>query len=115
MRTFTRRAGLLAAGFVMLTAASARAATIEVKVPFPFVVEGRTLPAGQYRVTSDEGLVQFVGEKGTRASLFCLMVPTTGKDPAGQRPALTFVRYEKQYRLTDIWESGTEGLEPIKG
>ncbi len=114
MRRFIRTAGLLAAGFVMLAAGSAQAETIEVTVPFPFVVEERTLPAGQYRVTSDEGLVQFVGEKGTRASLFCLMVPATGKDPGGQKPTLTFALHENQYRLTDIWESGTEGLAPIK-
>ena len=115
MRTFTRTAGLLAAGFVMLAAGSAQAETIEVNVPFPFVVEGRMLPAGQYRVTNDEGLVQFVGEKGTKASLFCLMVPATGKDPGGDKPTLTFTRHENQYRLTDIWRSSTQGLEPIRG
>jgi hypothetical protein len=32
---------------------TARAATVEVKVPFPFQLHGQMLPAGQYLVTSD--------------------------------------------------------------
>jgi len=43
---------------------------MEITVPFPFVVQGRTLPAGQYRVTNDGGLVQFHGERGNQAVLY---------------------------------------------
>ena len=35
--------------------------------------------------------------------------PAAGHDPAGEKPTLTFTRHETQYRLTGIWESGTDG------
>ena len=42
-----KKAGLLAAA-LLLTAGPAGASTMDVKVPFSFVVHGQTLPAGQY-------------------------------------------------------------------
>ena len=44
----TTKAMLFAAGLLMLAAGTASAAAVEVKVPFPFVVQGQTMPAGQY-------------------------------------------------------------------
>jgi hypothetical protein len=111
MRSITKRAGLLAAAFVVCLGGSARAATIEVKVPFPFLVHGQTLPAGEYRVEIDGAVVLFRGEKGNRASMFVMTTAAGGQDPAGDKPALSFTRYETQYRLADIWESGSQGLE----
>lgn len=113
MRTLIRKAGLLAAAFVALAAAPARASTVEINVPFPFVVEGGTLPAGQYLVTNEAGLVELRGERGNHAVLNFLVMPASGHDPAGDRPTLTFKRDGGQYRLTDVWEWSTYGLEPI--
>jgi hypothetical protein len=111
MRSMIKRAGLLAAAFVLCLGGSARAATIEVKVPFPFLVHGRTLPAGDYRVENDGGVVLFRGEKGNRTGMFVMTMPAAGHDPAGDSPALSFTRDETQYRLADIWESGSQGFE----
>lgn len=110
MRSITTKAGLLAAAFVVCFGGSARAAAIEVKVPFPFLVHGKTLPAGEYRVENDGAVVRFRGEKGNRASLFVMTTPAGGHDPAGDKPTLSFTRDETQYRLADIWESGSQGL-----
>jgi hypothetical protein len=38
-----------------------------------------------------------------------LTTPAAGKDPSGNKPALTFKRYENQHRLADIWESASQG------
>jgi hypothetical protein len=111
MRSLIKKAGLLAATFMVLATGSARASTIEVKVPFPFVVHGQTMPAGQYLVKEDGGVVQFRGERGNQVSMFVLTMPASGHDPAGNSPALTFKRYENQYRLTDIWQSAMQGRE----
>jgi len=113
MPSHIRKAGLLAAVFVLLVAGSAKAATMDVKVPFPFVVQDRTLPAGHYRVTEEEGVVQFRGE-GNHENLYFMAVPAAGHDPAGNQPTLSFTHSENQYRLSDIWESGAYGLEPAK-
>ena len=100
----------MAAAFLVLGGGSARAAVLEVKVPFPFVVHGQTLPAGQYRIEregSDVGLIR--GEKGTKGAAFLVTMPASGHDPAGETPALTFTPYENTHRLAGIWESGNQG------
>ena len=112
MKSTMTKAALLAAALVVCAAGSARAATFEVKVPFAFRVEGKTLPAGQYRVESEGTLVLLRGEKGNReAVVWATTMPAVGHDPAGNKPALTFSRYEATYQLADIWESGSQGLE----
>ena len=110
MKSIVKRAGMLAAAFIVGVGGSAQAGTLEVKVPFPFVVNGKTMPAGEYRVESDNEVVTFVGEKGTKATAVVLMTPADGHDPAGDTPSLSFTHDETQYRLVDVWASGTQGL-----
>ena len=111
MRTKLLKVGVMAAACLAVAAGSARASTLEVKVPFPFVVQGKTMPAGQYQVTDEDGLIRLRGEKGTHAVDTVLTIPASGSDPAGKQPVLMFKRHENQYRLTGIWESATEGRE----
>ena len=114
MKSIIKRAGLLAAAFVVCVGGSASAATMEVRVPFPFLVRGETLPAGQYRVESQGSIILISGEKGNNARMFVMTTPTGIHDPAGDQPALTFTRHETRYRLADIWEDGSEGLEIVR-
>ena len=110
----TRKAIVLAAGLVMVTAGAARAATVDARVPFAFIVGKHTLPPGQYRVESelsDPSVLVIRGEDGSKASMFVLTRPAAGHDPAGDTPSLTFDRYENQYRLASIWESSEQGQE----
>jgi hypothetical protein len=110
MSSILKKSAVIAAASLVCSGATARAATVEVKVAFPFVVQGQTLPAGEYRVESEgSSAVLIRGEKSNHAGVFVLTSPALGHDPAGQRPALTFTRHETQYRLSGIWESGTDG------
>ena len=115
MRSVMKRSALLAAAFLVFAGGTARAAdTVDVKVPFPFVVQGQTLPAGQYRVESDSqdpSVVYIRGEHGTNASILVLTRPADGHDPSGDTPSLTFTRHEKEFRLTDIWQSDRQGRQ----
>ena len=114
MWSVTKKALLLTAGLVMFVGGTASAATVDVKVPFPFLVQGRTMPAGQYRVqtdTIDPSVLLIRGENGNKAGMFVLTQTAAGRDPAGDTPALTFNRYENQYRLVGIWESVGQGHE----
>ena len=114
MQRVLSRATLLAAGFLALTGGTARAAVVDVKVPFPFVVQGQQFPAGEYRLERDQtdsSVVFIHGEKGNSAAMFVLTTPAAGHDPAGDKPAVTFNRSENQYRLSGIWESGNQGRE----
>ena len=111
MRTKLLKVGMLVTACLGVAAGSARASTLDVKVPFPFVVQGKTMPAGQYQVTEEEGLIRLRGEKGTHAVDTVLTIPASGSDPAGTQPVLMFKRHENQYRLTGIWESEMQGRE----
>jgi hypothetical protein len=110
----TKKAALFAAGLVMLAGGTAGAAPVDVKVPFPFIVQGKTMPAGMYRVESDSddpSVWLIEGEKGTHAGTFVLTRVASGHDPAGDEPALTFDKNESQYQLVGIWESKAQGQE----
>jgi len=105
------KAVVLATGCLVGATGSAGAATLDVKVPFPFVVQGKTMPAGQYQVTDDDGILRLHGEKGTHAIDTVMTIPASGVDPAGTQPVLTFQRHENEYRLTAVWESEEQGRE----
>jgi hypothetical protein len=115
MGPITKRALVIAASFLVLAGTFVRADASEVmkmNVPFPFMVRGTTLPAGHYllqRDDSDPAVLLIRGEKGTRTGLYVLTSPTSAHDPAGNKPVVTFNRVENDYKLSNVWESGTEG------
>jgi len=105
------KSGVMVVAALVGLGGTAGAATVQVKVPFPFQLHGQMLPAGQYLVTSESnGVVEIEGVRGTRAGMFTMTTPASGHDPAGEKPALTFQRSETQYRLATIWTSGNEGF-----
>ena len=103
------KSGLIAAALVVSAASAARADTLDVKVPFPFIVHGQTLPAGDYRVETDGPVVLLRGEHGNKTNIIFTTMPAKGQDPAGDVPVLTFKKGETQYQLADIWESASKG------
>jgi hypothetical protein len=119
MRALMRKSVLLAGAFLLFAGATASAAvsnTVEVKIPFPFVANGKEFPAGQYMIQPDAlspTVLLLRGEKGKRAATFMMTMPAEGGDPAGSVPALTFIRHENQLQLATVWDSGTEGVSVI--
>ena len=119
MRSILTKSVILAGVFLLFAGANANAAlldVLEVKVPFPFVVNGQSFPAGRYSVERDDltsSVLLLRGENGNHAAAFVSTVPAGGQDPAGRVPVLTFKRYENQYRLSNVWESGSQGWSVI--
>jgi hypothetical protein len=115
MRSMMSKSMVLAGAFLLVAGATTKAAAssvVEVKVPFPFVVNGRSLPAGQYMVERDDtspSVLLIRGEKGNHTATFVSSMPAGGQDPAGSAPVLLFKRDENQYRLSSVWESSSEG------
>ena len=100
---------VLAAALLGMCAGSAYAQEMVVaRVPFPFAVRGQQFAAGRYSITTEEGVVTVRGID-TSGGAVALTVPTGGQDPIGDQPALVFVRYENEYRLSQVWPSSTEG------
>lgn len=105
-----KTSAVLAVGFLGMFAGPARAQeTVVAKVPFSFVVRGQEFPAGRYNITTEEGLLTLRGMDNS-GGVFAMTTPAGGSDPIGDQPALVFIRYEKTYRLSQIWQSSSEGL-----
>ena len=89
---------------------------VQANVPFPFVVNGRTLPAGKYAVernmTTPSALM--IRAQHGRDAAVVLTTPDGGTDPAGTKPALTFQRYENQYRLSGVWDVNGNGRDIVQ-
>jgi hypothetical protein len=113
MRVAINKSLAIAAVFLGVCAGSAHAEEVTVKVPFPFVVHGQTLPAGEYVVApaTDDSAVMIIRGGNPRHESMALVetIPADGHDQAGDTPSLTFRHVENEYRLSTIWESGTEG------
>ena len=97
---------MLGVAMVLFAAGAARAETLEVNVPFAFLVGGKQLPAGVYRIErnfeTSSSLVRIRGEHGA-ATLFVQTTPMEGAN-AAHEAALVFVPDETAKRLTAIFE-----------
>ena len=109
------KGALVGAGLLFTFASAAQAETLEVNVPFKFVVGSTEMPAGQYRIERDTTMPASVilirGEHGNTAQLFVQTTPLIGAKPAGDSPALIFVPDETANRLTQVWGNGAIGQE----
>lgn len=117
--TSVMRGAMLAVTSVFAFAAAAHADTLDVKVPFAFMVGSQKMPAGIYRIVHDEtmpsSVVLIQGQHGNRAQLFVQTTPLNGANPAGETPALVFVPDETANRLTQVWGTSVVGQEIAKG
>jgi hypothetical protein len=101
---------LIGLGMLMATSA-AYAQTREVKanIPFNFIVENATFPAGNYvfhdlSVGSRAMAIQSADHKLTR-----MVVPNACEsDSAARTTSLLFRRYGDQYFLTQVWTAGKD-------
>ena len=118
MRSFMGKSIMLAGALVLVAGAATNAAAsnaVEVNVPFPFVVHGKSFPAGQYTIERDDttpSVLLIRGEKGNHAVAYVETIAANGQDPDGTTPTLTFkLDDEHQYRLSSVWESDGEGRQ----
>jgi hypothetical protein len=109
-----KKASVLAAVMVGVFVGSARADEgMHVRVPFPFLVDGQLLPAGQYSFNTTLGgslLIRGIG--ATKAAMFTHTTAIGSHDPAGNVPSIVLKRYENQFRLTQVWENSENGFAP---
>jgi hypothetical protein len=100
---------LFAAAFALAvtTVASAQTIKVKVKVPFSFIVNRATLPAGEYLVQSvdDEGRVLAIRDLDTNTTNLVVFNSCTSLASASQTK-LIFHRYGERYFLNQIWIEG---------
>ena len=114
MRSAMLKTAMLGAAF-LLASGTARAASLEVNVPFPFIVNHETFPAGRYQLEEDTlagPSVMIIRGMHTPQAAIVVTHEAAGHGPS--KPALQFEHRENQYRLENIWESPTEGQSIIE-
>ena len=105
----------MAGAALLLASGTARASDLlEVNVPFAFLVNNQSFPAGHYRVVEDDTAgrsVLMIRGMHTPQSAIIVTQAASGQGPS--KPALQFVHRENQYQLSKIWESSTEGQSVV--
>ena len=114
MWAVVKRSIVIGAGCLAVASGTAYAGytdVLEVKVPFSFVVNGQTMPAGQYEVIRDDdasAVMILRGEHGNTASAILNTRPASGEGPGRNQAALQFKKVEKEYQLSNVWT--TDGM-----
>jgi hypothetical protein len=121
MRSIFRKEFMLAGAMLLAVSGTAHAgmeSVVRTNVPFPFVVNGQTLPAGKYVIQRDDlsmgTLLIRSDEKSKPGGVFVTTIRDGGHDPAGKfKPVLMFKKVENQYRLTSVWDGEDEGFDVV--
>jgi hypothetical protein len=113
MGTTLKTSLAVAAAFVGLFAGTSSAQDVlNANIPFSFVVGHEEYPAGRYRLTTGHPVLMIRG-RDNDTGMVAMTDPAGGRDPKGDEPVLVFDRYEKTYRLTEIWNSETQGASLV--
>ena len=113
------RGAMLAVAGVLAFFSAAQAETLEVNVPFAFLVGSQKMPAGVYRIERNlsmpSSIVLIQGQHGNRAQLFVQTTPLIGASRATDKPSLVFVPDETAKRLVQVWDGAGVGQELPSG
>lgn len=101
--------------FALLAAVCLPAAAQElhVNVPFNFVANGKTLPAGEYtvqRTFSDGNAWSLIGDHDSAM----VLIGTVQSVNTPHNPSLVFLQQGGQYSLTQIWSSQFLGRDVMR-
>src|SRR5258706_7778955 len=113
MSRILKTSSLAAAVFIGLFGGVSHAQDIvEARIPFSFAVGTEEFPAGRYQFTTSQAVLAIRRQDNNRG-MFALTNPAGGRDPRGDEPVLVFRKYEKTYRLTEIWNSENQGASLV--
>ncbi len=112
MKTMMRYA-IPVAAILIGAAGRAQAGTplMEAVVPFPFVVNGHTMPAGKYTVERDDvasSVLVLRGEGKHHPEAFVPAVLEETRQTTDRHPTLTFERKGDEYRLKQLRDDERE-------
>jgi hypothetical protein len=96
-----------ALALAVTTVASAQTIKVKVNVPFGFIVNRATLPAGEYLMESvdDAGKVLAIRDLDTNTAKLVIF-NSCRSSKAGSQTKLIFHRYGDRYFLNQIWVEG---------
>lgn len=96
-----------ALALVVTTVASAQSTKVKVTVPFSFIVNRATLPAGQYLVQSVDIEGKILAIRNVETNTTNLVMFNSCTSPASMKQTkIIFHRYGESYFLNRIWVAG---------
>jgi len=84
------------------------AAGMNCRVPFSFIVNGKTLPAGTYNIDNNNGVLTL---KGAQDAAIVLSTGTSRAADRSGRGSVVFFRSGSRYDLIEIWDADGSGRE----
>jgi hypothetical protein len=114
-RNYTILAALILMVISAVGSANAQTSSINISIPFDFVVENQTLPAGEYNIQpAVGGRIMLRSHDGATATTV-LTLPVKSQQPSSETK-LVFKRYGNQYFLAQVWSRGANvGREVLAG
>jgi len=90
-------------------AASAQKTELKANVPFDFIVNGSTFPAGEYSFRSVDTLGKVLSIRSVNSQTQGMIVSSDTRSSApSQQTKLVFHRYGNQYFLAEVWLQGDD-------
>lgn len=94
---------------LFMTAASAQTIHMNADIPFNFILNGATLPAGEYSVTSMDVRGQVLSISDLKSHHNNLIISNSCRSlKAATKTKLVFHRYGDRYFLKQIWVAGND-------
>ena len=98
---------LLGLGLLLAsTAAYAQTINMKVDVPFDFVVNGSTLPSGEYTIRSTNSAGRVLSLSGAAHGPLFFLANTCRSTQASAQTKLVFIHDRDGYLLSEMWVEG---------
>ena len=99
---------LIGLGLLLATASAyAQTGVVKANVPFNFIVEKTSIPAGTYLIQPLSGSSQAMAIESADRKVIKLVLPNTCESSMAQeKTKLVFHRYGDQYFLSQVWVEG---------
>ena len=105
-RIFSLVVGAIALVALAPFSITASAQEMTCRVPFGFIVNGKTLPAGPYHVANNQGVLMV---KGEHDGAVVLGIPAGLRIDKKSGASLVFLKTGTRYDLIEVWSPGGDG------
>ncbi len=102
-------------GFAMESSAQDSSSQARVSIAFPFVADGKEMPAGDYEFSVSSGRVVVRATSGKSATVTMTVITRLGRHDADPQAELVFDKEGNKSVLSELWLPGSDGYLLVHG